>query len=70
MVEVFKTNIHSRRMAGRIKKCLKKAFPNHHINFDLEDCDRILRIESDSLDCEKIIEIVESNNVAITILED
>lgn len=70
LVEVFKTNIHSRRMAGKVKKCLREAFPNHNIDFDLNDCDRILRIESDSLDCKKIIEIVKSNNVFIALLED
>lgn len=46
MVEVFKTNIHRRQTAAKIKMELLLLFPNCKINFDLEDSDRILRIES------------------------
>jgi hypothetical protein len=46
MVEVFKTNIERERTAARIKLELLEQFPDCKINFDLEDCDRILRIES------------------------
>lgn len=70
MVEVFKTNINSRRLANKIQNCLEEAFPGHSINFDLDDCDRILRIESESLNCEQIINIVMKYGISITILED
>ncbi len=70
MIEVFKTNIHSKKIADQIRKCLEEAFPGHSINFDLEDRDKILRIEAESLDCEKVMEMVKCNDIAITILED
>lgn len=45
MVEVFKTNIQDNELANSIIGELKKHFPNATINFDLNDCDNILRIE-------------------------
>lgn len=45
MVEVFKTNIQDAQVAGFIIVELEKHFPNAVINFDLSDCDNILRIE-------------------------
>ena len=46
MVEVFKTNIQRKRTAAKVKMELLLLFPECKINFDLDDCDRILRIES------------------------
>ena len=46
MVEVFKTNVHNRSQAEWLLVQIHKAFPYYRANFDLEDCDRILRVES------------------------
>jgi len=46
MVEVFKTNIQRKRTAAKIKMELLLLFPGCRINFDLDDCDRILRVEN------------------------
>ena len=45
-IEVFKTDVHSKVLALKIKHHLIDYFPHLKINFDLEDCDRIMRIES------------------------
>jgi hypothetical protein len=45
-VEIFKTNIQRKRTAAKIQMELLMLFPGSRINFDLDDCDRILRIES------------------------
>ena len=45
MVEVFKTNVSTVRQVERMIKILQLYFSDCHINFDLEDRDRILRIE-------------------------
>jgi hypothetical protein len=45
MIEIFKTNVNSKRQSGRILKMLKRIFPNASFVFDLEDCDRILRVD-------------------------
>ncbi|MCF6132759.1 hypothetical protein [Flavobacterium wongokense] len=48
MIEVFKTNVRSKQDAARIVKNLKEVMVASKINFDLEDCDKILRIERTS----------------------
>ena len=45
MVEVFKTNIETAEEAKQIGKHLLEFFPHSQINFDLEDCDKILRVD-------------------------
>lgn len=46
MVEVFKTNITNTEDAQRILSILQNSFPHYKVNFDLEDCDKILRVKS------------------------
>ena len=45
MVEVFKTNIIRKGDADKMVQHLKQYLPAAKINFDLDDCDNILRIE-------------------------
>lgn len=45
MIEVFKTNVHWPKEAAQIVAALTKKLHTAEINFDLEDCDKILRIE-------------------------
>ena len=47
MVEVFKTNVADKQQAEKFLRILSRSFPNHKINFDLDDCDRILRVEGE-----------------------
>ncbi len=49
MVEIFKTSIESREQSETVKQDLLTLFPSAKINFDLDDCDRILRIEDDKI---------------------
>lgn len=44
-VEVFKTNVQQQRQAAWLLGLLNRQFPLCRINFDLDDCDRILRVE-------------------------
>lgn len=46
MIEVFKTNINSQSQADHLKPAPELTFPDCRFNFDLDDCDRIFRIES------------------------
>ena len=46
MVEVFKTNVVSRGQAALLLQQIHKRFPAYRANFDLQDCDRILRVVS------------------------
>jgi len=46
IVQVFKTDVQDQLVARRIILFLQQSFSHCRINFDLDDCDRILRIES------------------------
>ncbi len=46
MIEVFKTNVTQPSIAARICNQIPLYFPGSRANFDLSDCDRILRIQS------------------------
>lgn len=47
MIYVFKTSVKTKNQVKKLKPHLQKILPNEKWNFDLEDCDRILRIDSD-----------------------
>ncbi len=47
MIYVFKTSVKTKTQAGKLKPHIDKILPKAKWNFDLEDCDRILRIDSD-----------------------
>lgn len=44
MIEVFKTNVDNAGRAHTLVQQIHRAFPGYKANFDLDDCDRILRI--------------------------
>ena len=48
MIEVFRTNVGKEKEADLLLGHFHREFPNYRINFDLEDCDKILRIETDT----------------------
>ncbi|MFZ5971390.1 MAG: hypothetical protein ACOYXA_07335 [Bacteroidota bacterium] len=69
-IEVFRTSVGSRAEAQRITDLLLTRFPELKINFDLDDCDRVLRIESgDRLPLADIIETVRQTGHSIQILD-
>ncbi|MBU3024741.1 hypothetical protein Q4603_18755 [Zobellia galactanivorans] len=72
MIEVYKTNILKKKQVKGIKKQIKNKFPNYCVDFDIEDCDHILRIETfnEALDNDVIINIVQELGFDIDILTD
>lgn len=46
MVEVFKTNVQHADQARVLVDEIHATFPGYTANFDLEDCDKILRVKS------------------------
>lgn len=44
MIEVFKTNVENQSDAERLVDEIHSRFTGHVANFDLEDCDKILRV--------------------------
>ncbi len=68
MIEVFKTNIQRESDTNPIIEKLLEYIPLGKIDFDLEDCDKILRIEAEYFDVEIIIKVVKSTNVKCEVL--
>jgi len=55
IIEVFKTNIESIDDASRIKSILLKLLKAERVDFDLEDCDKVLRVEGKNFAAEEVI---------------
>ncbi|GAB2650477.1 hypothetical protein GCM10027035_50750 [Emticicia sediminis] len=70
MIEVFKTDISNKTTAKAILNVLKLSFPSANFNFDLNDCDKILRTESKYNINQKIIEIINNQGFRCEILEE
>jgi hypothetical protein len=69
MVEVFKTNVQEQDLATHLTHQLLLYFPHCKINFDLQDCDNVLRVEGYPIQSEKIIEIFAMHGYTCEILE-
>lgn len=61
MVAVFKTNVEKRAQSKMLLYVLSEAFPSFTINFDLSDCDKVLRVEGDNMDVLGIMVLVKEN---------
>jgi hypothetical protein len=68
VVEVFKTNVGSIAESVLLLDQLHACFPSFKINFDLEDCDRILRIEGTDICIKTVSGILSSHNFTCEVL--
>ena len=71
-IEVFKTNIAAETEAKQLARLLLLSYPDYKVNFDLDDCDHILRIESKErfIDHQGINDICLDAGYYIEVLED
>jgi hypothetical protein len=69
MVEVFKTNVPDQTVAQQLLALFGQQLPGSKINFDLEDCDRILRVESETVNGNEIINLVQASGFQCMVLE-
>jgi hypothetical protein len=72
MVEVFKTNVTDHRQAFILLMEIRKRFGDYAANFDLQDCDRILRVKclGGSVQSSAIINLVGMYGFNAEILSD
>lgn len=72
MIEVFRTTVDDEKQVGFLLGCLDKELPGHKINFDLEDCDNVLRVEnkSDTMDVKAIVDCLRSYGFVAEVLPD
>ena len=69
MIEVFKTNVECPDKARELVNLLLYHFPGNRINFDMHDCDKVLRIEGKHFIPGRVMEIVKENGFACNVLE-
>lgn len=68
MVEAFKTNVRKKTQSKMLLGILSKAFPTFKINFDLSDCDKVLRVEGDNMETLRIMILVKEYGFKCEIL--
>ncbi|MCE3227726.1 MAG: hypothetical protein K0S32_2277 [Bacteroidetes bacterium] len=68
-VEVFRTNVVEKWQAERIACKLIEKFPDHSIHFDLEDREKILRVEAKGINQEKIISVLADSGFSCEVLD-
>jgi len=62
MVEVFKTNVKYQEEANLIISQIRSLSEGLDANFDLEDCDRILRVcsQNNTVNTKQILQLVKA----------
>jgi len=72
MVEVFKTNIEDPLRARWLINKIHETFCNYEANFDLDDCDNILRVECSKgvVESQHMISFLEKYGCTAVVLED
>jgi hypothetical protein len=71
MVEVFKTTVSDSFYAKLLIRRINARYPAHRVNFDLSDCDRILRIEAQEvINTDDIIGIIRRFGYHASVLPD
>jgi hypothetical protein len=72
MIEVFKTDIRNPIQGNLVIDLIHQTFPDFRASFDLEDCDKILRIESPgpNFPTQFLMELLENFGFLVEILPD
>jgi len=72
MIEIFKTNVEDSCHADLLIEQILKTFNHFIANFDLEDCDKILRVEckNGNVDPERLIRLLNEFGYEAEILPD
>jgi len=62
MIKIFKTNVvHATDGKHLLENVLQQKYPHFKINFDLEDCDNILRIDGADFDTNELVVLMDTN---------
>jgi len=71
MTEVFKTDVTNKGTAKILCLLIQHAFPGYLVNFDLDDCDRILRVVADNcINDQGVIDILSDCGFNAEVLPD
>jgi hypothetical protein len=69
MIEVFKTNVRRKRHAKYLIQQIGQRYPSAFSSFDLEDCDRVLRVKADIFSPLYIIQMLADNGFECQVLK-
>jgi hypothetical protein len=71
MIEVFRTDVERPDHAATMVEKITNHFRQYQVNFDLDDCDRILRVKSSDnhVRSEAIIELLADHGFRAEVLE-
>jgi hypothetical protein len=69
MVEVFKTNVRKKAQSKMLLSILSETFPSFKINFDLSDCDKVLRVEGDNMEAVRIMILLKKYGFECEVLD-
>ena len=72
MVEVFKTNVTNQHDAELLLNRIHTLFTDYEANFDLDDCDHILRVASGSatIRASFVVDLLKRNGFFAEVLCD
>ncbi len=57
------------RKQTNLFRCFFSTFPTVEINFDLHDCDKILRVKGENFIAEEVMILVKENGFSCNVLE-
>ena len=69
MVEIFKTNVAEPVQAEQILSVLQTNLPACQVNFDLHDCEKILRVKGEIIPIDTIIDLVTGTGFICHLLD-
>jgi len=61
MIYVFKTVVKTKNQVKKLKPLINQIVPSDKWNFDLEDCDKILRIDCEENIVLKIVDLLNNH---------
>jgi hypothetical protein len=70
-VEIFKTNVRGKRNALYLVGEMNAVFPGHKISIDLDDRDKVLRVESrkGNVKTTEVIKLLKQRNFHCEVLK-
>jgi hypothetical protein len=70
VIEVFKTNIKERSQSLEVIETMHQRFPLYKTTIDMEDRDKVLRVEALSIDHRDIIYLLSEKGFVCEVLPD
>ena len=72
MIEVFKTDVDDSKYADILVEHIQRIFQGYEVNFDLQDCDKILRVKNvcGMVNSDRLIQVLSKFGFHAEVLQD